>query len=195
VIILNKNDLRYIKTEDNLKQALLTLMKDITIKMICEVARCSRNTFYLHYEVKEDLYNTLVSNVLSSIEGAFTNRVDHIDQINDAQIDEYSDNIMAGVSAHEDTLRVLILKDNGLFLNQFTKTIQDTVLKSSSQMSNNAYTVKGPLYSAYLAGAISGFIFNWFKNPVCDLQTATKDLKAIHHETIKVSLKQLKNQD
>ncbi|GAX02922.1 TetR family transcriptional regulator [Secundilactobacillus pentosiphilus] len=195
---MNKNDLRYIKTEDNLKQALLTLLdqmslKKITVKMICEVARCSRNTFYLHHEVKEDLYNTVVSNVLNSMQNAFQPRVDQVDQITDDILDEYTEGIMTSVASHKDSLRTLILQDNGLFFKQFTEIIQNTVLKGSSELANH-FTVDTQLYSSYLAGAISGFIFNWFKNPICDLPTATKALKIIHRETMAICIKELKKE-
>ncbi|MFC6253444.1 hypothetical protein ACFP1H_02345 [Secundilactobacillus hailunensis] len=100
---------------------------------------------------------------------------------------------MASVAAHENSLRTLILQDNGLFLKQFTETIQDTVLKGSSEIADH-FTVNTQLYSSYLAGAISGFIFNWFKKPICDLQTATKALKIIHRETMTVCITELKKE-
>lgn len=159
-----------------------------------EMARCSRNTFYLHHEVKDDLYHTVVSDVLNSMQNAFQPRVDRVDQITDAILDEYTEGIMASVASHKTSLRTLILQDNGLFLKQFTEIIQSTVLKGSSELANH-FTVNTQLYSSYLAGAISGFIFNWFKNPICDLPTATQALKTIHRETMTICIAELKKKD
>lgn len=58
---MNKNDVRYRKTEDKLRSALVSLLKhenieSISVRDICEKAGCSRNAFYLHYETKEAPY-------------------------------------------------------------------------------------------------------------------------------------------
>ena len=54
---MNQSDLRYIKTEDLIKQAFLSCaseydIQDVHIKDICAKARISRNAFYSHYENK-----------------------------------------------------------------------------------------------------------------------------------------------
>ena len=55
-------DLRIIKTESSLKNALCNLVKErdfekISVKDICEAAGINRITFYDHYKDKYDLLN------------------------------------------------------------------------------------------------------------------------------------------
>lgn len=57
-------DLRIIKTESSLKNALCNLVKEkdfekISVKDICEAARINRITFYDHYKDKYDLLNDI----------------------------------------------------------------------------------------------------------------------------------------
>lgn len=61
---MNKNDLRYIKTEKNIKQAFIKVIhqvgfKNTSITKICEEALISRNTFYLHFETIDELLESL----------------------------------------------------------------------------------------------------------------------------------------
>lgn len=65
---MNKNDLRYIKTEETIIDAFSKCVYELgfertTIAAICQKARISRNTFYFHYEDKYDLLNTLYANL------------------------------------------------------------------------------------------------------------------------------------
>ena len=50
-----KQDLRVVKTQENLRRALLTLLKSkpletITVAELCRHANINRGTFYLHYK-------------------------------------------------------------------------------------------------------------------------------------------------
>lgn len=61
---MNKNDLRWVKTEKNIKTAFLELVdekgfEEASISDICERAMISRNTFYAHYCDKYALLNRL----------------------------------------------------------------------------------------------------------------------------------------
>lgn len=66
---MDKKDLRVIKTEQALRNALLELgnAKDfdsITINEICEKALVRRSTFYRHYEDKYDFYQCTIIHLL-----------------------------------------------------------------------------------------------------------------------------------
>jgi len=54
---MNKNDLRYVKTEEVIRNTFKNCVKEkgferTSVVEICEKAKISRNTFYLHYEDK-----------------------------------------------------------------------------------------------------------------------------------------------
>ena len=61
---MNKNDLRYIKTEKIIKESFKKCVKEhgfekVTISMICEEGLISRNAFYLHFTDKYDLLDRI----------------------------------------------------------------------------------------------------------------------------------------
>lgn len=61
---MNKNDLRYIKTNHLIKETFIDLIIEYgyaktTITLICQRALISRNTFYLHYQTIDDLLHDL----------------------------------------------------------------------------------------------------------------------------------------
>lgn len=72
-----KTDMRIIKTRANLRNSLLKLlqkktMNEISVKEICDIAQCSRNTFYMHYPYKEALYEELIDLCIMQIQQIFT---------------------------------------------------------------------------------------------------------------------------
>ena len=74
---MNKNDLRFQKTEIAIKQAYLSLKKHgsiaVKVKDLCDAAMINKTTFYAHYETVEHLHkeicNEFVSNVLKASNG------------------------------------------------------------------------------------------------------------------------------
>ena len=69
---MNFTDLRILKTQERLQNALLELLetkplKEITVKEICDKASISRNAFYQHYGYKEDLYDQMVARATEGI--------------------------------------------------------------------------------------------------------------------------------
>lgn len=67
---MKKEDLRAKKTKKAIKNAFITLVKErgysqITVSDIADRAEINRNTFYLHYESKDDLVNSLFLEVLN----------------------------------------------------------------------------------------------------------------------------------
>ena len=70
---MNKNDLRFQKTEIAIKNAYLTLKKHgaatVKVKELCQAAMINKTTFYAHYETIDHLHkqvcNEFVVNLLS----------------------------------------------------------------------------------------------------------------------------------
>lgn len=64
-----KTDPRVVKTRNNLKKALVRLMRhykieNISVQKITETAAITRGTFYLHYKDKQDFINRAMSEIL-----------------------------------------------------------------------------------------------------------------------------------
>lgn len=66
------HDLRYVKTEELIRDALLGMASErsidkITVKDLTERARISRKTFYLHYESLPDLLETMQTDIYAGL--------------------------------------------------------------------------------------------------------------------------------
>lgn len=186
---MNKNDLRYQKTEDNLKAAYLSLINEkechtITVKEICQRARCSRNTFYLHYDTKDELYHEVITTILDSLAAAFEPKAATLSQISQSHNRLYTDAIIDSIAKHKKAITALTSKDKGLFLKLCTDTIFEKCLTGSRSLTQDRLTSASYLYTSYLASAITGFIFAWLKQPDISDSQAKNLLYDIHKKTI-----------
>ena len=80
-------DLRVVKTLDNIKNSFLQLVKEksftkITVKDITEKARINRSTFYKYYLDKYDLKEKTINNFLTDYKNEFS--LDYIESINNS---------------------------------------------------------------------------------------------------------------
>ncbi len=117
---MEKTDLRIIKTNKILFDALLTLMKEknfekIKISDICEVALINRSTFYAHYEDKYDLLIALIE----ELKNTFLNELKENEYNSISK--EYFMNLLKILIEHTDQNRsiytsILSNNKNGLFL-------------------------------------------------------------------------------
>ncbi|MFC6323589.1 TetR/AcrR family transcriptional regulator [Companilactobacillus baiquanensis] len=76
-------DVRKIKTERDIQQALLKLLesktfRQVTVADICQVSLTSRSTFYAHYLDKYDLLDKMVDNLTKLFAGRVNLRFDQI---------------------------------------------------------------------------------------------------------------------
>lgn len=187
---MNKNDLRYIKTEEKLKSAYLELLsknsnRQITVKEICKLASCSRNTFYLHYETREDLEKQFIREILDTMAFAFFPKETDISKFDHFDNRQYTDGIIDSVSQKQKALTIFLKNDSGTF----TKALADTIFNQCLE-STNSYILKEitediVLSFRYLAQAITGFIYEWLTNSSYTADEAKDLLYFIHDPTIR----------
>lgn len=196
VVAMNKNDLRYRKTELNLYNSYLTLLekmpdKEITITKICEQALCSRNTFYLHYTSKDHLHESMVTALLEKMASAFMSHVEHARQISTKHYISYNEAIINSVIENKRVLTVFIKNDDGSFFKQFNKNIESTVYHETSSLSQHEDLTTRKLFAAYLSSSVTGFIFEWLSNDDITDEAAKKALHQIHIHTMSTFTKTL----
>lgn len=186
---MNKNDIRYLKTEEKLKTAYLTLLsqqtqKTITVIDICKIAHCSRNTFYLHYETREDLEKQLMHDILENLAFAFFPQERDINQFETLDNHIYTDAIIDSIVKNQEAITVLLQNDTGAF----TKALSDTIYQQCLESINSYFDKNLPenirLYIRYLAHSITGFIYEWLANTKITNSEAKKLLYLIHDQTI-----------
>lgn len=85
---INKNDLRYQRTDRMIKDAYITLLMEknleaINVKAICEKATVSRRAFYSHFDSVDDLLLAIQSDLsvqfFDEVKGF--DHIEHIDQL------------------------------------------------------------------------------------------------------------------
>lgn len=72
----NKNDLRWRRTSERLKQAFIQELQqhsfnEVTVSQLIQTAHLSRRTFYLHYQDKFDFLNKLENHLYEQLNQAF----------------------------------------------------------------------------------------------------------------------------
>lgn len=128
---MNKNDLRFQKTESSIKNAYIHLKslysRAIKVKELCEKAMINKTTFYGHYETIDDLKKKVCLEYVADI-------IESCPQINEEPI-----NIRSVVySTHnlilkkEKVIRKLYENDIDAFVNDVEKIILDTYIDKDS---------------------------------------------------------------
>ena len=167
---MNKNDLRYKKTEDKLRSALVCLLRhnnieSITVRDICEQAGCSRNAFYLHYETKDDLYEAIVNSIIDKLIYALQADTNVFESRDEHTILQYYNKIIDAIISHREELDVLIKRDQGILMMKLAKAIFAGNEETIHAFAAKTPSIESSLNAAFLSAGIVGFIYEWFTHP------------------------------
>lgn len=148
-----KEDLRVIKTKDNIKNSMLHLLKkyefkDITMSMLVDECRINKTTFYRHYSDKYDLIEKISKDYISLFSKASSNFENGINEHNiDCLIQFFDDNKDELLILESKILPINIFEDMHTIMTldlctYFKKSInQDDLIKLyASLISNNILT-------------------------------------------------------
>lgn len=163
---MNKNDLRYQKTEESLKEALLSLLEsdnidDFSVTDICRKARCSRNAFYQHYESKYDLYNAILESVIEDIRISCMPVVSSLDLASEEKITEWTHQLLNAVYSRKNEI-ASFMKNSSPFFDILRNSLYEAIWEGNLYfVSENEITREMRLMSQYNANGIAGFIQYW----------------------------------
>lgn len=180
---MEKKDLRVIKTEQALRDALLALgnnkdFDEITVHEICEKALVRRSTFYRHYEDKFDFYQSTIIHLL--------------EVYNEKNNENYNKD-------HPETFYAAMINDVLLFLDQ-NKYLAKSVIRSEiygvistiiykqlyliienhlNREIQNGYVFNQDicLLAEFSAGGIMRIIFNWLQSGGKDVEKLSRSLE------------------
>ena len=163
---MNFTDLRIIKTQERLQNALLELLstkelKTITVKEICTLAGISRNAFYQHYRYKEDLYDQMVAQATERIRDSLTRVVSDVSMIRENTVITYSKRIINGISEVRKLIYVMLKGDDGAFLRQLTNLIFAQLLANALPFFDVNDSKELRLYYEFLSAGMAAFIIKW----------------------------------
>lgn len=165
---MNKNDLRYLKTEKNIIAAFAECVQTIgfektTVAEICSKGQISRNTFYLHYEDKYDLLNTLYRNVESRMENTLEEHI--LTNLKKYSFRESIEWTYSGIDANREDILLLIKcsrdKMRELLKRAFIDTPLHKMVENYDVVSQN---IKLQLIKNYTADAMVGYIETWLEH-------------------------------
>lgn len=163
---MNFTDLRIIKTQERLQNALLELLstkelKTITVKEICTLAGISRNAFYQHYRYKEDLYDQMVAQATERIRDSLTPVVSDVSRIRENTVITYSRRIINGISEVRKLIYVMLKGDDGVFLRQLTNLVFAQLLANALPFFDVNDSKELRLYYEFLSAGMAAFIIKW----------------------------------
>ncbi len=163
---MNFTDLRILKTQERLQNALLGLLgtkelKAITVKEICDKAGISRNAFYQHYGYKEDLYDQMVTRATERIRDSLTPLISDVTQVKEDTVASYARHIIDGVCEVRELIYVMLKSDDGIFLRQLTDLIYDQVLSNSFSFFGIGETKDLKLFYEFFSAGMAAFIIKW----------------------------------
>ncbi|MCR5517509.1 MAG: TetR/AcrR family transcriptional regulator [Lachnospiraceae bacterium] len=159
-------DLRILKTQERLQNALLELLKTkelkaITVKEICDIAGISRNAFYQHYGYKEDLYDQMVARATERIRESLDPVVSDHSQVQHDTILKYSRRIITGISEVRELIYIMLKGDDGIFLRQLTDLIFGQMLTNAVSFFEVKDSTELRLYYEYVSAGMAAFIIKW----------------------------------
>ena len=163
---MNFTDLRILKTQERLQNALLELLetkelKAITVKEICDRAGISRNAFYQHYGYKEDLYDQMVARATEKVRNSLTPIIPDASRLERDTVALYANRIIDGISEVKELIYVMLKGDDGKFLRQLTDLIFGQNLTNAIPFFgiNDSQVLR--LYYEFLSAGMAAFIIKW----------------------------------
>lgn len=162
-----KIDLRIIKTNKILFDALITLMKQkdferIKISDICDVALINRSTFYAHYEDKYDLLLAMIEDLKNTLENELKKNKEEISK-------NYFMDLLKILINHIDEKRetynsILMHDKNGILIDFFIDVSNRDL--TNRLKNNNVIISNVPLdiITKFYLGGIVTIGVNWIKS-------------------------------
>lgn len=189
---MNINDLRVVKTQKNIESVFLTLLQEknfneITIKEICSLAQCSRNTFYLHYGYKEALFDSIVDKCIADITDGFSLIIRSPEELSEAIVDSYIERFLTGIRKQGDIIRVISKSDIGnTLINKLSEEIYLKIMESSSSLSKaSSYSDEYQLFCKFTAHGFVAFSIHWLNNTSLNFKTAKSILRDLMDSSMK----------
>ncbi len=187
---MNKNDLRYIKTEELIIQAFLSCARDydfedIHIKDICTRARISRNAFYGHYENRDQLLEKVCELVREKILGELTPEIIFAIASGNS-IEDGSAWVIRTIRQNADSLRIIAKCSDRHFRELIHSVFIETTLK---YIFDNTERIRDDIYlkmsEEYITGAmISTARFILRENNEIDEKELTRFLYEMSHHSV-----------
>lgn len=160
-------DKRVIKTKQQLKQALISLLEQkntnqITIKDITKTANISRGTFYNNYRSKEDLIKEVLDDIVLDLLHMLRQPYKTQDWLVFGNLKPFANNLFEYISEKSSIYTAVINSD--LLPTFREKLIEVWNNHTIHDIKINNSKINQELYGRFLAYALSGLIIEWARS-------------------------------
>lgn len=166
---MNRNDLRYLKTEEAIRKAFLACVdqrgfEQTRVAHICADARISRNTFYAHYADKHELMRSICVRAEQDMRRS----------MDDATLEDIATRsfrlpvawCMEAVDRHRELLRLLIKCSRRETMSILARVFVDEPMRRITPDYEGALARPvAQLCRGYMVNAMFGFIEVWLEQP------------------------------
>jgi len=159
-----KTDLRIIKTNNTLYEALINLLKEktfeeIKVSDICSKALVNRSTFYSHFNDKYELFMSLINSLKESLQT-------ELKSIEETNLKDYYlkmiEVFLNHIEGKEQIYKSILINNRSSIIMDM---IYDTITEDINQkVTKNDKDVPNEIFTAYYLGAIVNTGIEWFKN-------------------------------
>lgn len=185
-----KEDLRVVKTKYILKKALIDLTNEkgfdnVSVIDIVKKANVNRNTFYLHYENKEDLIKKIIQEISINIENKLKAttylKKTPLYSINEVHIRWYFRNLLMLIEPNISLLKTIML-DNSLngYVNELFSLLKNQL--SDLLMIKNS---RSNLIFEYTFSGMVGLTTQWILYSPTTLNETTKILASLAYTSLR----------
>lgn len=158
-----KNDLRVIKTKENLQNALLYLLEEkdlekISISELCKEARVNRGTFYLHFDSVEDLFSLYFQEITEDLRRAYDEPYERVNyKLQD--LEAHMIRIFHHVQKFADFYTIVFNQKSPLmYYYDLLDVIRERIMKS---LEIEESVIEKNYHASYQANAILGIVMEW----------------------------------
>ncbi|MDQ0877492.1 AcrR family transcriptional regulator [Paenibacillus sp. V4I3] len=163
---MNEQDLRVIKTKNNLKNALIILLKEkplekINVTELCHASGITRKTFYLHYESISKLFEEKIEQLLVDLEASLLATSKYRLEADHHRLEPQMIHLFQHVYDNQDFYRFMFSAgSNFAYYEMFFMQIKKLVKKSLDSMATFGRVSEFEM--SYHANAILGVIMEWY---------------------------------
>ena len=189
MIIDKKEDLRVKKTKKTIKESFIELAGEIgyqriTVKELCDRSMINRNTFYLHYENKDDLVKEMINETIYKYKNnLLAIATKFLINIKNKDLEDFAKNISTLLELlYEDVkLYKIILTDH--YLTGYFRSVEGTYEKSIISFLN-IKSDKAQLIFRYMMSGCAGILTDWIVNRTLPIDETSKIIAKLVLENV-----------
>lgn len=162
---MNKNDLRVLKTKQNIHFSLTNLLKkkpltQIKITELCKQANINRGTFYFHYQEIGDVFKELFEEIMIDLRKSYNEPYRYKEYIDKEKLDPKTVRIFHHVKKYEEFYKIILSKEVST---EYYYMLFDEIRSILIEDKHTAYLEEKDYLFSYMSNSIIGLIIEWYR--------------------------------